>query len=115
MSVGFWHACHYHTISVNDCQSALNASELAYLIRGIQEIDEFRYGIYANGKNVPGFYATAQSTRTFDGSQDHWYMIGYSPERNFAQVLRQKRCLTAEEEDLLAYLESRANRSRLCA
>jgi hypothetical protein len=115
MCVGFWHGRHHHTISVHNCQRTLSAAELAHLIGGIELIDEHRFGIYGSRKNAPGFYATAQSTRTFDGSFNHWYMIGYSCEWDFAEILGQKKCLSAEEEDLLRYLNSVDSRSRICA
>lgn len=115
MYVGFWNGRRYHTISVHNCQRTLPASELAYLIGGIELIDERRYGIYADTKNIPGFYATARSTRTFDASLNHWYMIGHSCALDFAEILGQKKSLSVEEEDLLKYLESVNGRSRICA
>jgi hypothetical protein len=98
---------------VHNCSRVFTPSELAYLIKGIESIDEPRFGIYANQKNVPGFYATARSTRELDGSVDHWFMIARSPERNFAQIMRRKSFMSEEEEAVLSYLESMENRLRL--
>jgi hypothetical protein len=96
-------------ISVHNCSIVLAPSTLAYLIKGIESIDELRFGIYANKKGIPGFYAAAKSAHTLDGSNDHWIMIARTPERDFAQILRGKRALSEEEEDLLTYLESADN------
>lgn len=104
--VRFWNGGLYHMISVHNCSSLLTPSKLAYLIKGIESIDEFRFGIYANRKDVPGFYATAKSTHMLDGSVDHWFMIARSPEKNYVQILQNKRFLSEEEKDLIPYLES---------
>ncbi len=120
--VGFWHAYQHHMISVHNCSRVLTPSELAYLVEGIEFIDEFRFGGYATKKEVLGFYATAQSTRELDGSKNHWFMIARSPERNFSQIarsaersfsriLRAKSLLSEEEQDVLTYLETAANKS----
>ena len=75
MWVQFWQAGIYHMISIHNCSTILRPREIAELIEGIESIDEFRWGIYMNGKNVPGFYASARSGRLLSGSTDHWYMI----------------------------------------
>ena len=108
-SVRFWNAPVHHMISVHNCSSLLTPSIVAYLVKGIESIDELRFGIYANKKDIPGFYAAAKSAHTLDGSNDHWIMIARTPERDFAQILRGKRALSEEEEDLLTYLESADN------
>jgi len=107
--VRFWNAYVHHMISVHNCSSVLAPSTLAYLIKGIESIDELRFGIYANKKDVPGFYATAKSAHMLDGSKDHWFMIVRTPEKNFAEILRDKSTLSEEEQDLLPYLESADN------
>jgi len=99
----------HHMISVHNCTRPLTPSGLAFLIEGIETLDEFRFGIYANKKYLLGFYATAKSTRPLDGSTDHWFMIARSPEKAFAKILRGKRFLSDEEQSLLPYLESREN------
>jgi hypothetical protein len=111
--VSFWNADQYHMISVHNCSSVLTPSILAFLIEGIESIDELRFGVYANQKNIPGFYATARSTRALDGSLDHWFMIARSPERNFAQIMRGKTFMSEDEQDVLSYLESTADLLRL--
>jgi hypothetical protein len=104
--VRFWNAYQHHMISVHNCSRAFTPSELAYLIEGIESIDGLRLGIYANRKDVPGFYATARSTRALDGLFDHWFMIARSPERDFAQIMRKKTSMSEEERAVLSYLES---------
>jgi|ERR1700722_2302241 len=107
--VRFWNAYQHHMISVHNCSRMLSPPELACLIEGIESIDESRFGVYANRKNVLGFYATARSTRALDGSIDHWFMISRSPERNFAQIMRRKTSMSEEEQSVLSYLESAEN------
>ena len=110
MHVGFWHAYQYHAISVHNCPHIISASKLAHLISGIESIDDCRFGIFANKKDILGFYATAKSTYSFEGSCDHWFMISRSPEKYFARILQLKTSLSEEEQDLLCYLESRENK-----
>ena len=107
MRFHFRQAYQYHFISVHNCAQCLQPSRLADVISGIEIIDESLWGLYANAKDVPGFYATARSTRTFDKSFDHWFMIGRSPESHFSSLLRGKARLSEEEIDLLRYLEER--------
>jgi hypothetical protein len=102
-------------ISIHNLNSFLGPRQVANLIEGIESIDEFRWGIYANGKNIPGFYASAQSTRAVDGTRDHWYMVARSPEKNFARLLSLKRNPSDEERDIISYLERVNEESRLFA
>jgi hypothetical protein len=111
--VRFWNAYQHHMISVHNCSRVFTPSELAYAIKGIETIDDPHFGIYANQKNVPGFYATARSTRALDGSVDHWFMIARSSERNFAQIMRRKIFISEEEQSVLSYLESTENQFHL--
>jgi hypothetical protein len=111
--VRFWNAGQHHMISVHNCSRVLTPSELVYLIKGIESIDEPRFGIYSNRKNVLGFYASARSTRAFDGSVDHWFMIARSTERNFAQIMRRKTSMSEEEQSVISYLESTENSPHL--
>jgi len=104
--VRFWDAYQYHMISVHNCSCVLTPSKLAYIIEGIESIDDSRFGVYANEKGVPGFYATAKSTRALDESTNHWFMIARSPERNFSRILRAKSRLSEEGQDVLSYFET---------
>lgn len=109
MCARFWHGPVYHMVSVHNCATTLKPLDLAYLVSGIELIDESRFGIYANKNDTPGFYATAKSTRLLDWSNDHWFMISRTPEMNFAEILENKRTLSEEEQDLLPYLENAGN------
>jgi hypothetical protein len=103
--VHFWHAHQYHMISVHNWGKPLEPRQLSELIGRIESIDECRWGIYLNDKQVPGYYATARSAGSPDDRLEHWIMIARSPERRFSLLIRQKSRLSDEEEDLISYLE----------
>jgi hypothetical protein len=111
----FWQAGIYHMISIHNCSTALHPRQVAALIEGIESIDEARWGAYGNSNGVPGFYASARSSLSLEGSTNHWYMISRSPERNFRRMLRMKRNLKEEEADLVSYLDLASEDPRLCA
>ncbi|MGA2251794.1 hypothetical protein [Terracidiphilus sp.] len=113
--LSFWNAGVWHMISVHNCDTTVQPNDVMKLIAGIDVIDDDHWGIYANGKDVPGFYASARSICMFNGTTNHWIMIARSPERNFGRLLKQKRHKTAEEIDLISYLERAKEDSRLCA
>jgi hypothetical protein len=102
-------------ISIHNCETVPSPSELSELLRGIESIDECHWGVYVNSKDVPGFYASARSLLELNGSTNHWYMIARSPERHFARLLKQKRNLSEDEQDIISYLERSKEEPRLCA
>jgi hypothetical protein len=109
----FWQAGIHHMISIHSCSRLLPPREIAGLIEGIEVIDESHWGVYLNGKDIPGFYASARSHHLLEGSTDHWYMISRSPERNFRRLLRMKKNLKEEEADLVSYLDLASEDPRL--
>jgi hypothetical protein len=104
----FWYAYSYHLISIHNCPTWPSQRSIADAIEGIEAILETKWGVYANKKIVPGFYATARSTRPIDGCIDHWFMIGRSAEKNFRSLLLCKSSLEPEEEDILQYLANKS-------
>lgn len=100
----FWHALQYHSISIHNWPGRPTKGLIAFAIDGIEVISKDKCGYYQNGKGIPGFYATARSTRAIDGSLDHWYMIGRSAERGVHSLLSRKLKLEQEEIDLLDYV-----------
>jgi hypothetical protein len=113
--VVFWNAYQFHMISVHNCPVVLRPKDALELIEGVEVIDDAHWGIYLNQKGMPGFYACARSTRVFNGSTDHWIMIGRSPERKFLWLLNQKRYWSQDEVDLIRYMDRGKRDSRLCA
>lgn len=109
VSFRFWSGGHYHFISVHNCDRYPSFLELAHAVEGIETLDDERWGIYENSKRVPGFYATAKSTRTFDQIRNRWYMISRSDQRNFIELLH-RRCAESEyDHELEDYLNRDTN------
>lgn len=91
--VGFRYGGQHHFISVHNCQTSFSPTELAHALSGIEVIKDIRRGVYTNKVGVPGLYATARSTRSFDESLDHWFMIRRSAERDPSLLAIRRRLL----------------------
>jgi hypothetical protein len=113
MKFNFWSSGSYHFISVHNCERHFSPAGLAVYIDMIESLQEERWGFYGNRSAVLGFYATAKSSKPFDGSSDHWFMVARSNERNFLRLLRQKQRLTEEEVDLIEYFDRKIIEPRI--
>jgi len=99
-----WRAEHYHFISISKCENKIpTLAEVAYAIQGIDTIRDGKWGFYENKKGVLGFYASAESTRSFDNA-DHWYMMGRSNDRQTLGRMAKERQVPEEVRDLLDHI-----------
>ena len=109
MYFGFWFGEIFHGLSVHSYYESASPRKLAHLVEGIERIDEEKWGIYANRKDVPGFYATGQSERL----PGHWFMIGRSKAGDYSWLLRQKSRLTEDEAGVLEYFDRRRSKKEM--
>ena len=101
--VKFWSIGQWHTLSVSRLSGFWDPRQIARSIEGIETIDRPKRGFYANRSGVLGFYATAQSSYTPDGSTSHWYMIARSHE--MGSTPQRTQSSAADDPDLAEYIK----------
>jgi hypothetical protein len=106
-----WHAHHYHMLSVSNCHRAEpTLADLARSLKGVIHMDETLCGFYDNKKGSLGYYATVQSSYSFDGT-DHWYMLARSNDRATLYRMRDSPDIAQDMRDMIDYLEEQGRLS----
>jgi hypothetical protein len=100
----YWHAEQFHMLSISDCQTLPKQADIVYCLREVRNIDPEKFGFYENKKSSLGYYATFQSTVSFDGN-NHWYMLARSNDYKTLYRMRNSKNLSSEMVDLLNYIE----------